>query len=117
MKVQMLRNPGAAWGCNLAEGETGTVDTLTGKRLVAAGVAVEIVEPKQEPKPEEIKAVPATPAIAEPKPASIKAPVKETEASASEVDAKQKPAASKVGKSTVPPTTTRGKNPEPNKEI
>jgi len=114
MKVQMLRNPGVAWSCNLAEGETGTVDTLTGKRLVAAGIAVEIVEPK--PKPQDVKAVPSTPAIAEPKPASIKAPYRQTEASASKADAKQKPAASKAGKSTLSPTTTRGNNPEPNKE-
>jgi hypothetical protein len=59
MKVKLLRNPGVFWGCDLTEGETGTVDIGLGQKLVTAGIAVDVSEPK--PK---IEAVPPKPAIA-----------------------------------------------------
>ena len=71
MKVTILRNPGESWNCELTEGQTGTVDDPLGKQLVAAGIAIEIVEPK--PKAEAIKAVPSASAIAEEKPPAIQA--------------------------------------------
>lgn len=75
MKVNMLRNPGRALDCELTEGETGTVDTALGEKLVAAGIAIEIEGPKPKKAPK-IETVPPKPAIAEAKPAAIKAPVK-----------------------------------------
>lgn len=60
MKVTMLRNPGTAWSCGLTEGQTGTVDAVTGKRLVDAGIAVEIVDPVSK-----VEAVPPKPVITE----------------------------------------------------
>ena len=98
MKVTVLRNPGAAWNCELTEGQTGTVDDLTGKRLVAAGLAVDISDPKPT-----IETVPPKPAIAEAEPASIAAPVKEKPA-ASEAD---KPKPSQPIRRDKPPKTEK----------
>ena len=97
MKVTVLRNPGKSWDCKLTEGQTGTVDDLTGKRLVAAGVAVEIAEPK----PQKIETVPPSPAIAEVKPPAIEAPAK-------------KPA--EADKPKTPQPTRGGHKPNVNKE-
>jgi len=99
VKVTMVRSPGTAWDCKLSEGQTGTVDNLTGKRLVAAGIAVEIAEPKPV-----IEMVPPKPAIAEAKPAAIVAPAKET------------PAASEADKPKTSRTTDRGQKPKAIKE-
>jgi hypothetical protein len=43
MKIQMLRNPAASLGCDLKEGETGSVETPVGEKLIAMGIAVEVV--------------------------------------------------------------------------
>lgn len=59
MKVRMIRNPAAALGCQLTEGQTGEVDASLGSILVAAGLA-ECLDA-----PPEIKAVPPRPVIAE----------------------------------------------------
>jgi alkyl sulfatase BDS1-like metallo-beta-lactamase superfamily hydrolase len=48
MKILMLRNAAASYGCKLSEGETGDVDKELADTLIARGIAV----------PGEIKAVP-----------------------------------------------------------
>jgi len=103
VKVRMLRSPGDAWECELTEGQTGTVREPLGERLVAAGLAVEVAEPKPvtaEPAKPAVKAVPDTPAIAEAKPAEIKA------------DAAKKSAASKAKKPKQSPSKPRDTKPQ-----
>lgn len=68
MKVSMRRNPAAAYGCQLREGDTGTVDDALGRRLVAAGIA----DCLDEPAAPAVKAVPPPPPI-EAKPKKSKA--------------------------------------------
>lgn len=48
MKILMLRNAAASFGCKLSEGQTGDVDQSIAEILIARGIAV----------PGEIKAVP-----------------------------------------------------------
>lgn len=62
MKVLMLRNAARNLGCELSEGETGTVDPHLGARLVSIGIAVEVESQKQ---PKKVKGVPVAPSIAE----------------------------------------------------
>jgi hypothetical protein len=63
VRVHMLRNPAASYGCGLKEGQTGDVEPSIGRVLVALGIAEELPEP--------IRAVPDRPAIAQAKPPQI----------------------------------------------
>lgn len=99
MKVTILRNPGSAWNCELTEGQTGTVDEQTGKRLVASGLAIDVSDPKPV-----IETVPSKPTIAEARPAEIAAPAKVT------------PAASEAEKPNTSPPSRRGHNTKSSKE-
>jgi len=56
MKITMLRNAAAKFGCKLSEGETGEVDNELAQELVDAKIAV----PAEE---KSVKAVAKTPAI------------------------------------------------------
>jgi hypothetical protein len=69
VKVFIRRNPAAALGCRIAEGETGIVDADIGRKLVALGIA-DCLDPPPEPAPV-VRAVPDPPAIAEAKPVDI----------------------------------------------
>lgn len=72
MKVKMLRNAASSLGCRIPEGQTGDVDDVTGKKLVAFGLAVCLDPPLHPPKAAPvILAVPDAPAISEAKPAAI----------------------------------------------
>jgi len=110
VKVTILRSPGTAWNCKLTEGQTGTVDDPIGRKLVAAGIAVEVSQPKPDPPKQKVETakkittVPKEPAIAESKPASIVAP------------AKEEPAASEADKPKTSPTKWRTSKPPINKE-
>jgi hypothetical protein len=53
MKILMLRNAAASFGCKLTEGETGDVDKSLAEALIARGIAVSA----------EIKAVPEKPNV------------------------------------------------------
>lgn len=70
MLVKMLRNPAAAFGCRIPEGETGKVDPMLGRKLVSLGLAV-CVDPPQADPPPVIRAVPEPPAVAQPEPPAI----------------------------------------------
>lgn len=61
MKIRMLRNASASYGCTLHEGETGDVDPVLGRSLVDAKIA-ESLDPAPPTQP--ILAVPEPPAIA-----------------------------------------------------
>jgi hypothetical protein len=69
----MLRNAASHLGCELNEGDSGTVDRDLGERLVRMGIAVEIESRIKVVKPKEstLKGVSAKPSIAESKPAEI----------------------------------------------
>lgn len=69
MKVLMRRNPAAAYGCKLQEGQTGSVDGALGRRLVAAGIAISLDDCPTPP----VRAVPPSPAIADATPPAIEA--------------------------------------------
>lgn len=56
-RIELLRNPAAAFGCDLVEGETGDVDASLAETLIARGIA-RAVEPKT------LKGVSEEPAIA-----------------------------------------------------
>jgi hypothetical protein len=79
VKVRMLRNPAASYGCRVAEGETGEVPDNLGRQLVSQGLA-ECLDPppaaEPEPPPPEpapvVRAIPEPPAIAEAKATEIK---------------------------------------------
>jgi hypothetical protein len=58
----VLRNPAEAFGCRIAEGESGEVDDALGLRLVSLGIAIEIEQPKPAPV---VRAIPDEPAIAQ----------------------------------------------------
>lgn len=74
MKITMLRNPAARFGCELQEGQTGKVDADLGRRLVAMGIAVELqpsivetVEPEVKEKPtQKIRGVSKSPEVSKP---------------------------------------------------
>ncbi len=81
MIVRMLRNPAAAIGCGLLEGQISEVTEAMGRKLIALGIAVRLDTAKDPPT---ILAVPEPPAIAEsespaiqpePLPRPAKAPV------------------------------------------
>ena len=63
MKILMLRNAAASYGCKLSEGETGDVDKEMAETLIARGIAV----------PGKIEAVPEKPNV---KPSTNPATVK-----------------------------------------
>lgn len=86
MKVFIIRNPAAEFGCELFEGETGTVSDDLGNLLVSKGIAKCLDKlPK-----ETVKTVSQSPAIAEAKPPAITPDVPEKEpAKASSAPAKQ----------------------------
>ena len=66
MKVKLLRNPADSLGCRIAEGEMADIDDPIGTRLVSLGIAIEIEQPKPEPKSVPVvRAIPEPPAIAE----------------------------------------------------
>ena len=89
MKVKMLRNAASSIGCRIPEGETGEVDSVTGKKLVAFGLAICLDEP---PKPMPvIQAVPDPPVIADPKPPTIQPAKTEPKSSAKAPVISQKP--------------------------
>jgi hypothetical protein len=89
----MLRNAAAILGCRIPEGETGEVDGVTGKKLVALGLAICLDEP---PKPMPvIQAVPDPPVIADPKPPKIQTANSEPKTSAKAPILKVKPQAVK----------------------
>jgi len=56
MKITMLRNAAAKFGCKLSEGETGEVENELAKELVDAKIAVQADE-------KSVKAVAKIPAI------------------------------------------------------
>jgi hypothetical protein len=62
VKIEVLRNPAEAFGCRIAEGESGEVDDALGLRLVSLGIAIEIEQPKPVPV---VRAIPDEPAIAQ----------------------------------------------------
>ena len=64
MKITLLRNPAASYGCSLLEGETGDVSTSLGEQLVAIGVAVALVSDEPKYLPKKVKGVPKNPEIA-----------------------------------------------------
>jgi hypothetical protein len=57
MKITMLRNPAASFGCKLGEGQTGDIDKELAERLIELNIAVPFV------KEEKIKGVPEEPQI------------------------------------------------------
>lgn len=65
MKVRMLRSPAFTLGCDLKEGEEGSVSTELANYLLALGIAEAVVEP--EPKSKTLKAVSSKPQIADTK--------------------------------------------------
>jgi hypothetical protein len=69
----MLRNAASHLGCELSEGDSGTVDRDLGERLVRMGIAVEVESKAKAVKPKEstLKGVSAKPSIAESKPAEV----------------------------------------------
>jgi hypothetical protein len=69
LKVKLLRNPAAAYGCRLREAQTGIVDDELGRRLVAAGIA----ECLDDAPATAVRAVPPQPAIAQAAPPEIQA--------------------------------------------
>lgn len=56
-KITMLRNPSSDYGCDLKEGETGTVEDPLAKMLIDRNIAVAVDLPKV------IEAVPELPEI------------------------------------------------------
>lgn len=96
MRVFMLRNPGSHMGCLLREKETGIVSDRVGQAIIAAGIAVRLDEPVQEPEPV-VAAIPVPPAIAEAEEPAVEAvpePPPIAEAKEPESTAEPKPAES-----------------------
>lgn len=72
MRVYMLRNAAAGFGCELKEGETGVVNRDLGERLIGLGIAQLIEEAKPaRARQSTVKGVSPKPSIAEVKPAEI----------------------------------------------
>lgn len=77
MIVRMLRNPAAAFGCRLREGDEGALDDDLGRRLVASRIAEAMGDFAVPAGPAAIvvpvQAVPGPPAISEAEPPAIAA--------------------------------------------
>ena len=67
MEILLLRNPSVSFGCELKEGETGNVSKELGGKLIALGVAIEIVKKGSAT----VKGVSPKPSLADAKAAEI----------------------------------------------
>ena len=67
----MLRSPAFTLGCDLKEGDEGSLETELANELISRGIA-EPVAALPEAKPKQLKAVPPNPSIAEAKESEIK---------------------------------------------
>jgi len=56
MKIKLLRNPAASFGCEIKEGESGEVETNLAETLIKRGLAVPVSD-EASPKTETVKAV------------------------------------------------------------